>query len=335
MSDKTNLSTIDVKNIIEGAFNGNLAAFKVSNGDIPYENENSENIAVIDGEETTEIDLAKYLDIHFFSWKNRVEEYDTWLASLNNVGVSTYAVVELTDSEVLPSPDIDSALLSGQITFLVPTNKVANLDYYVTKIRNAYAGTPFTITNRLAAKMKAFLNIGIALYNENPDMEQFGECAVVRVNFTLQYLNNALSYSDIEFEVSLDDTNYYSLAYTQLAWANTVATSAVPRINRPDITGFLAKAITQIKTLSFFDFDKTFTKELNKKFFLLGAVKTGTTIDALSKTTLQNVRIPIYLRVKYDGVYYCYNDVITDISKSVQNGGFATTTITLKGDAEG
>lgn len=62
-----------------------------------------------------------------------MDEFDSWLTSLNNVGVSTYALVELTDSDILPSPDIDSALLTGQMTVLVPTDKVASLDYYVAK----------------------------------------------------------------------------------------------------------------------------------------------------------------------------------------------------------
>ena len=64
---KTNLSTADVKDIIAQAFNGNLAAYKASNGEIPYNNENSEIISLKDeySEVTTEVDLAEYLDIHF------------------------------------------------------------------------------------------------------------------------------------------------------------------------------------------------------------------------------------------------------------------------------
>lgn len=332
--NKTNLSTIDVKNIIETAFNGNLAAYKASNGEIAYENENSETIAIQDElAVANEIDIAQYLDINFYAWKNRVSEYDEWLTSLENVGQSTYALVELVDSEILPSPDIDSATLTGQMSILVPTNKVALLDYYVSKIRNVYAGNTFSITNRFGEEMKAYLNMGIALYEENPSVAQFGECVTVRVNFTLQYLNNALSYSDIKVELSLDDTNFYELNYIQLEWAKTVASTSVPRPLTPASTGFLPKAMTNLKTLSFFDFEKTLTKELNKKFFLLGAQKTGTDLNNLSTVRGQSVQIPVTLRVLVDGVYYVYEDIITDMSKTVKNGAFTTTTITLKTDA--
>ena len=334
--NKTNLSTIDVKNIIEQAFNGNLAAYKASNGAIAYDNENSEEITLTDenSSEATTVDLAQYLDIHFFAWKHRVSEYNEWLTSLNNVGVSTYALIELTDSEILPSPDIDSATLTGQMTVLVPSDKVANFDYYTSKIRNIYTGEPFDITNKFGDKVKAYLNMGIALYEQEPTMEQIGECEIVRVNFTLQYLTNATSYSDILFELSLDGTNFYELSYSQLEWANTFATSSVPRLARPDRAAFIPTTMGQVKTISFFDFDKTLTNELNKKFFAFGATKTGTDKNNLVATAIQPVRVPITIRVYTGGVYYQYNDIISDMVKSVQNGAFVTTTLTLKGDAE-
>lgn len=333
---KTNLSTADVKDIIAQAFNGNLAAYKASNGEIPYNNENSEIISLKDeySEVTTEVDLAEYLDIHFYAWKNRVDEFDSWLTSLNNVGVSTYALVELTDSDILPSPDIDSALLTGQMTVLVPTDKVASLDYYVAKIRNIYAGNPFEITNRYGLKVKAFLNIGIALYDESPEMEQVGECVVVRINFSVQYLTNALTYSDIKFELSLNGTVFYALNYTQLEWANTFVTSSVPRFARPDRAAFIPTTLGQVKSISFFDFDEKLTTELNKKFFGFCATKTGTDIADLTPTEAQNVRIPIIVRVFVGGVYYQYDDFISDMAKTIQNGAFAVTTLTLKSDAE-
>lgn len=333
--NKTNLSTIDVKNIIEQAFNGNLAAYKAG-ATTEYKNDNSENIILKDEgtDETTTVDLAQYLDIHFYSWKHRVAEYDDWIASLNNVGGSTFALIELTDSEILPSPDIDSATLTGQMTVLVPTDKVANFDFYVSKIRNIYAGNPFDITNRFGDKVKAYLNMGIALYEQEPTMEQIGECEVVRVNFSLQYLTNALSYSDIKFELSLDGTNFYELAYSQLEWANTFVTTSVPKFARPDRSAFIATALGQVKTITFFDFDKDLTTEIGKKFFGFCATKTGTDKNNLTPTSVQPVRVPIVIRVYTGGIYYVYNDIISEIVKSVQNGAFSTTTITLRGDAE-
>ena len=48
-----------------------------------------------------------------------------------------YALVEITDEEVTVSQDIDSSTKTGNITFLIQTDKVKNLDYYVSKL-NVY-----------------------------------------------------------------------------------------------------------------------------------------------------------------------------------------------------
>lgn len=130
-------------------------------------------------------------------------------------------------------------------------------------------GNPFEIRNRYGLQVKAFLNIGIALYDESPEMEQVGECVVVRINFSVQYLTNALTYSDIKFELSLNGTDFYALNYTQLEWANTFATSSVPRFARPDRAAFIPTTLGQVKSISFFDFDDTLTTELNKSFRVL------------------------------------------------------------------
>ena len=54
----------------------------------------------------------------------------------------SYGLVEKIDEEVTASQDIDSSIITGKVTFLIQTDKVKNLDYYVTKIRNKYLGVP-------------------------------------------------------------------------------------------------------------------------------------------------------------------------------------------------
>ena len=156
----------------------------------------------------------------------------------------------------------------------------------------------------------------------------------MRINFSVQYLTNALTYSDIKFELSLNGTDFYALNYTQLEWANTFATSSVPRFARPDRAAFIPTTLGQVKSISFFDFNETLTSELNKMFFGFCATKTGEDIANLNPTVAQNVRIPIIVRVFVGGVYYQYDDFISDMSKTIQNGAFAVTTLTLKSDAE-
>ena len=133
---RTVFTNEDVKNIMDYTFNGNLWQSKYSNGTIPYVNENSEKVVFINEEgEQTEGDLAEYLNIKFYNWKQRLVEkgsndfpnspyavFDDWVASLNMSLDESYALVEKTDEDVVASQDIDSATLMGRVTFLVQSN---------------------------------------------------------------------------------------------------------------------------------------------------------------------------------------------------------------------
>ena len=214
---RTIFTSQDIKNIIRNIFNGNLAQYKASNGKIAYENPNSEKIVLIDEDDgtKTEKDLAQYLDIRFYSWKNRLIEkgdqsladepqlstYETWVQSLNFSMKESYGLVELIDEDVTASHDIDSATKVGRITFLVQTDKISNLDYYVSKIRNAYLGNPQDIQNQYGDVIKAYIMIGTLVYDEEPTTIQLGECVQVSCNFRISYLTNALSYNDTEISI--------------------------------------------------------------------------------------------------------------------------------------
>ena len=223
---RTLFTSIDIKEIVKKIYNGNLDAFNLSNGEIPYENENSEKIIFIDEDsgEQTEKDLAEYLNIKFYSWKNRLVEkdeqvfgeslympFDSWVDGLDNSINETYGLVELVDEDVTASQDIDSATKLGRITFLVQADKIANLDYYVSKIKNHYLGNPQDIQNSYGNIVKAYITMGTLIYEEEPITIQLGECIVATCNFSISYLTDALSYNDTEVQISLDGDDTYDI----------------------------------------------------------------------------------------------------------------------------
>ena len=112
---RTNLTTEDIKNIIDIAYNGEA---------------NKEDIVLVgaDGKQETK-DITEYLDIEFYAYKDRVEGtyargYDeanglpSWLTSINTSFGKSYALVEMLDEDVTASQDIDAGVKLGQITFL-------------------------------------------------------------------------------------------------------------------------------------------------------------------------------------------------------------------------
>lgn len=345
----------DIKDIVEQIFNGNLKEYKLSKGSIPYENPNSEKVLLIDEDDGTsqEVDIAEYLNVKFYNWKERLVSkendgvdsnpslsvFETWVQSLNFSMNEAYALVEKIDEEVTASQDIDSATIIGKVTFLIQTDKIKNLDYYVTKIRNNFLGVPQDIQNSYGDKIKSFIMLGALSYDQEPFTSQLGECVVVSLNFRLSYLADALTYSDTEILISLDGddeydengnvqgtTKYLTMPITKASFQNIFGTNAVPTSSRPDLTGFIANSISNAKTLTFFDFNKDLTMKFNDLFWRCSAIR----VDGVLKA-VEDVNIPVYIKVKSNNHFYIYKDVIENMQKSLTNNDFNISSISLKG----
>lgn len=339
---RTILTVYDIKEMIRQLFNGNKEMSEVSS--IPYSNPNSEDIVLVDeydGSQTAK-DLAKYLDITFYAWKDRLvstganhfeapklSTYGDWVQSLNFSTNKAYALVEVDDEAVTASQDIDSATKSGKVSILIQEDKVENLDYYVSKIRNSLLGVPQDIQGANGQSLKAYINIGTLLYDGEPETIQLGEVLQVSFNFSITYLTSALTYDDIQVELSLNgdiESEYKPVAITQSTWQNIFTSVAYPTYQRPDLTGFVVSSVSTIKTLTFYDFDKALTQQLNAIFWRTGSYKMDGAL-----TPVQEVNIPVFIRVKTGGHTYVYKDIIDTMQKNIRNSDFVTSTITLKG----
>lgn len=352
---RTIFTTEDLKNFIEQVFNGNLRKSELSNGAIAYANENSEQIYLInedDGEKSA-VDLAKYLNINFYSWKERLAEktnlgidanpelskFEDWVQSLNFSMNEAYALVEKIDEEIVTSQDIDSSTISARVTFLIQADKIKNLDYYVTKIRNKLVGLPQEIENSYGKMLTAYFLMGDLLFEQEPMMTQFGECIVCSANVQLSYMAEAMGWTDNKIYLSLDgddtynesgeivgETKYMEMPLTEATWQAIFTSNPLTTVNRPDITGIVTTAVSNVKTFSFFDFKgSSLTVRLNEIFWTLGAVRKNGLL-----TTVADVNIPVYVKVVNGANSYVYKDVIERMEKHIVNSEFNISSITLK-----
>lgn len=352
---RTILTAEDIKNIWQGIFNGTDIPERQADGSIATrrDNPNSETILLVneDGEREN-IDLAEYLGIKFYTWKERLVEtkdegggaapysaFDDWVRSIEFSLSQAYALVELVDEEVTTSQDIDNAVKAGRITFLIQSDKVKNLDYYVTKIRNNYIGNPEQIMNAYGDTVTAYLLLGTLMYDEEPATTQYGECVRVSAGFKISYMSDALNYSDQRIEISLDgddeydaegnvvgESKFLTVPITKQSWQAIFTSNAIPTSERPDLTGFLATTLSVVKTFTFFDFNKTLTQRLNDIFWRCGAYR----VDGIVSEA-QDVNIPVYVRVTTAEHSYVFKDMIDNIQKVITNSDFNVSSLTLKG----
>lgn len=356
---RTNLTLEDVKRLIEELYNGNMAKVRATGGQTPYVNENSENISLTDeyGNSLGEKDLAQYLNLHFYTWRNRVvdseagktEPFEAWVESLNGSMNDSYALVELTNTTAVASQDIDGATITGRVTIIIQANKVANLDYYASKIHNKYLGAPQDYQNSYGQNLKMFLNMGIILYDGEPETMQLGECVTVSFNFTINYLAEAFSYADTDFSFAMlvdpdeEETSlqYEKLPLTKASLVSLMAYSAVPFGRRPDLTGVINTAQSNTWTLMFLDFKQPLIEELDRVFWTTGAIKYSNNGETWEDNLVADLNIPFYVKIKVNystepagEVFYKYAFVITEMRKEIVNGDFTVCTLTLRGRAK-
>lgn len=338
---RTILDIEDIKNIIDDKFNGNLWSFKASKGVVAYENPNSEKIYETDEFNGTSkmVDLAENLNIRFYAWGERLDEkdkdnrllsFDAWVQSLNFSMNEAYALVEKVDEEATPSQDIDNATVIGKVTFLVQRNKITNLDYYVSKIRNKFLGVPDVIQNRFGDKIKAYFTFGSLNYDQEPIETPLGEMLIVTSNFRIAYLTDAITWDDTKVEISLDnETTYLEMPITKDTRQVIFSSNPLPRQARPDIVGSVATSLSTATTYTYYDINKDLTNALNDLFYSLGAIR----INGVA-TTVRDVNIPVFIRLttKINGEdkTYVYRDVIENMQKVRTNSDFNISSITTR-----
>lgn len=343
---KTIFTLEDIKNIIEIIFNGNLKAHPLES-DTAYKNKNSETIEIIN-ESTgskTYTDLARYLNISFYTWRNRIVEtdnkaykstpltsFDEWIESLNDIMRRTYGLVEFVNESVTASEDIDFGVKTAQVTFLVQVDKIKNLEYYVNKIKRNYLGNPQSVLDANGDNVQCYFLFGSLVYGDEPMRTQFGECITATMNLKMCYLSNAYTYSNTRFELSIDGTNYYTVPITKITLQKVFVTKAQPIQSRLDLTGVLVTSISGSWSLTYYDFNKTLNGLLDDIFWRL----TAYSIDGVI-TTPEEVNIPIWAKVvrdvNLDGTenkVYIYKLVITDMVKTLVNNDYTTSTLSLK-----
>ncbi len=328
--NKTILSTQDIKFIFENILKKNSK--KVEIIEQPYN-------------ESKVVDFYDYFDFEIYSWKNRIvkkesEEYgyEDWVDSLNFSLDRTYGLVEIINDEVVPSADLDISTKSVKVSFLVPVNKIENLENYLLQVRNVYLGKPEEIQNQDGEILTTYINMGVLVYESEPEMTPFGEVINASLGFTISYINNVRNYHNSKIEISLDgddeydeegqiigETKYLQMPLLKTTWQTVFVSDSAPAQNLPNITGFYAKSVSNTITLSFYDFNQALSDKINRVFYGITAYRINSDLQ-----TKKSVNIPAYLRTTLNGTEYTYKMLITHIEKSISNGENNIMSISLK-----
>lgn len=327
---KTILTTQDIKHIFENMLKENTSKIELIQQ--PYE-------------DSEVVDLFDYFNFEIYAWKNRLIsssegdiEYNSWVSSLNYSMDKTYGLVEVMDQESTASQDIDNATKTIQVSFIVPTNKITNLENYLGQIRNTYLGKPEKIQNQNGTILTTYINMGILVYDDEPSLTPYGEVIMASLGFTLSYINESFNYADTKAEISLSgddeydedgqiigETKYLQMPLIKTTWQNIFVTDPVTTQMLPNLTGFLSKSISTVVTISFYDFNIKLTNEINELLWGISAYRINGILQEAKPTN-----IPVFIRITFNGSQYTFKLVITGMEKAISNGEQNITSLSVK-----
>lgn len=308
--NRTVLTTENIRDLIKNAFTNN-----------------DEEVKYIENNQEKTSSIMEFLNLNFYSFKCNImkDEQDKRVEVKPN---KSFALVEVLDEEATISPDIDFVEKSGTITFIIQESKIELLDYYVQKLRNIYLGKPEKIENNFGETLNTYLLFGILQYDNEPEDDQFGTSIKCSMGFKLTYLTNALTYSDYEMSICLDN-EFLHVPISELSMQIIFANDSLPKYKRTDAAGIINKTSTFVLSFNFYDFLKPLSKKLTDKFMAFAAYKKNN-----EEIPIQDINEALIVKLKICDDECLLNCVIDNMQKKVENGSYSNTAMTLKGRAE-
>ena len=148
------------------------------------------------------------------------------------------------------------------------------------------------------------------------------------MGFKLTYLTNALTYSDYEMSICLDN-EFLHVPISELSMQIIFANDSLPKYKRTDAAGIINKTSTFVLSFNFYDFLKPLSKKLTDKFMAFAAYKKNN-----EEIPIQDINEALIVKLKICDDEYLLNCVIDNMQKKVENGSYSNTAMTLKGRAE-
>lgn len=318
---KTNFTSYELMNILKGIFSS--------------ENDFALTITDSQSEQTQVNSILEYLNIDFYTFKKELKDNDIlmdldnqnkWLVSLNDSMNKAYALVDMTSNEPISSYNFDGGSVDGKVSIIIQADKVPNLEFYISYLRNKYIGILEDL-NKDGYNYSIHISIGDFNYETEPFQSVLGQCVVVSFGITIAYMEKCYSYQDETISFSFEeDGNYYTLPFSK-GDENIIFTGrTIVSQNRPDMVGTINSSITSNMDFVFWLISNNgFIDKLQDIAYQSTALK----VNDETQSEASNVNIPIYVKRTYKGKTYIHKMVLLLFSKAYVNNDFTIGTLKL------
>ena len=307
-------------------------------------NDNDFSITTTDSQNNiTQVDsIVNYLNIEFYTQKKDLRDANYFnpfdIDSINqyarSLGISlkkAFGLVEITNNTPMTALDLDGGNLVGKVSVVIQTDRVANLDFYITYLRNKYVGAFEDIVSQDKTYTSHIVISGL----DKTEVYEcaLGQCITATFEISIAYLEKAETYQDDTFTISLDNTNFYSIPVSRKTKSLIFTGKTQTRQDNPTQSGLVNASASVALDLTYWLIESNqFFTELD---FLMEKVSSEHYTINSGVTPIRNdeINIPVYAkttRIIVDTTYTFYHKyTITSYVKQYVNNDMTIVNLKL------
>lgn len=291
----------------------------------------------------TQVDsIVDYLNIEFYTQKKDlrdsnyfnpfdIDSINQYVRSLGQSLKKGFGLVEITNNTPMTALDLDGGNLVGKVSIVIQTDRVANLDFYITYLRNKYVG----IFEDIVSQDKTYTSHIVISGLDKTEVYEcaLGQCITATFEISIAYLEEAETYQDDDFAISLDNTNFYSVPISRKTKSIIFTGKTQTRQDNPTQSGLVNASASVALDLTYWLIKSNmFFTELD---FLMEKVSSEHYTDSMIIGNFKNneVNIPIYAkttRTYPDRTYTFYHKyTITSYTKQYVNNDMTIVNLKL------
>lgn len=240
------------------------------------------------------------------------EEQANYIDTISQNMQTTMCLVETSDIDMLASPNIDGGTFKATLTFFIPTDKIAILDYYVNYLRDIYKGKYETLNN----DYDLIIKINDLVVQDYATITPIGMANICTLDIDYGYMQTCSKYLANTIQMSMDGTTWSNVPLTKCDITTQYTNNLNTTQNNPKNIGDIITSATFGLSLSYYDFTS---------YAHFGTIKD----KALSICSINNdsdLNNIVYIKL-YDK--YIYKMVVRGYTESIVNTDFTSINLTL------
>ncbi len=256
------------------------------------------------------------------------EQQENYIETIAQNLQQTRVLVELTKNEPLAIQDFKGGNVTITCTFFIPTDKVAVLDTWVSKMRDKRAGyIQYSGFEYDDIKYSTIASVSELVIQDASFLSPIGMATICTLSIELGYLQYCSFYGENYIEISLDGSTYTKVPLIKFDIAMSYNTQANTTQNNPKAIGDISTSASISMNFTYYElWDNEIFEKIRSRCLSVCTTEYSNNYEADDDKNLQNI---VWVKYNHDGGEYTYKMVVRSYSTSGTNADFMQASLSL------